>query len=334
MLTRPLQRFIAASQVFFPLLLLMCLLFLAVCGSSTSANGSTVSSATPLTSTDPTTGTPVTNAPSPVSNTGLLAILPSLQKSVQAMRQLKTVHVDVKGGGTIQTSGQMLPVFAATTPYSLYGTGDIDINKQEGKTHMTLKLRPPGGPETLIKDGARLLGGQLYLQAPTHQWFVLDPASVILKVHALGSMPQPQDVLALVQHITVTDQGRTTVAGHQTHHLTLTLDQHALGLFTNAVQQPQAKQALASIQTPAGLRIDLFLDQATSLLLSAQVKGSVRVGVDTLLKSLGQGSPPIAQDNQARTITVTFALTITLSKLNRPIPKVVAPPHATPIVLP
>jgi hypothetical protein len=53
----------------------------------------------------------------PVPNLDLLAILPELQKSPQAMPQVQTAHVDRQGKGTIQTSGALLPAFARQTRY-------------------------------------------------------------------------------------------------------------------------------------------------------------------------------------------------------------------------
>lgn len=54
---------------------------------------------------------------SPVPNPNLLAVLPELQKSPQAMQQVQTAHVDRQGKETIQTSGALLPAFTRQTRY-------------------------------------------------------------------------------------------------------------------------------------------------------------------------------------------------------------------------
>jgi len=58
----------------------------------------------------------------PIPNSNLLAILPELQKSLQAMQQVQTVNVVIQGKGTIQTSGTLLPAFARQTRHKTSDT--------------------------------------------------------------------------------------------------------------------------------------------------------------------------------------------------------------------
>ena len=51
----------------------------------------------------------------PIVNSNLLAIILKLQKSPQAMHHVQTVHVVLRGKGTIQINGTLLPAFARQT---------------------------------------------------------------------------------------------------------------------------------------------------------------------------------------------------------------------------
>ena len=82
---------------------------LVACGSLVSGSTTTVPMSHSLASASVTT--------TPVPNLDLLAILPELQKSPQAMPQVQTTHVDRQGKETIQTSGALLPAFARQTRY-------------------------------------------------------------------------------------------------------------------------------------------------------------------------------------------------------------------------
>ncbi len=94
----------------FALFALAPIIFLLVaCGSSVSGSTTTVPTSHSLASANVTT--------TPVFNSNLLAVLPELQKSPQAMPQVQTAHVDRQGKGTIQTSGALLPDFTRQTRY-------------------------------------------------------------------------------------------------------------------------------------------------------------------------------------------------------------------------
>jgi hypothetical protein len=287
---------------------------LAACSSSCSGSTSSVPTSHSHTSGNATTTT--------VPNSNLLAILPVLQKSLHAMQQLKSVHVAVQGTGTLQTSGNFLPKLAVGIPYSLTATADIDIARRQGQAHANLELLPPQAAALSLNADVLLLDHLLYLRGLNSQWFFVD----LVNMQVTGQFPQPQNVLTLVRDV-VTDHGITTLDGKQVRHLTLSINQHALSQIMNTVRQQQVKQALTSVQTPAGLSIDLFLDQATSLLLNAQVKGSLSVNVDEL-QATGQENASTPVGSQARKLTVSFAFTVTLSKFNQQVPNVVSPHQA------
>jgi hypothetical protein len=287
----------------------------------------------PLSAQGNTTSTGANALTTTTANANLLAVLPILQRSLQATEQLKTVHVALTGKGTIQTSGPLLPSLATVTPYSVSGSADIDVANQAGKARTTLKLLPAQGATLAIKNAARLVGGQLYVPTSTHQWFVLNVANTVafVEAHVNLTIPQPQALLALAGHVTVTDAGMTTIGNLQTHHITLSIDQGAFGQIANSAPQ-QVQRVLANIQLTNALTADLFIDSATSHLMRLEIKGGVRLNIDGLLAATGH-SNMLMPGSQARMFAFAFDFTLTFSKFDQPAPQITAPPNATPLDL-
>ena len=96
----------------FALFALAPFIFLLVaCGSPVSGSTTTVPTSHSLASPSVTTTS--------VPNLDLLAVLPELQKSPQAMPQVQIAYVDRQGKETIQTSGALLPAFTGQTRYKM-----------------------------------------------------------------------------------------------------------------------------------------------------------------------------------------------------------------------
>lgn len=301
----------------FVLLTLPLLIFLlGACGYPLTATGSASPGASP--------------PPTPGAQTGLLPVLPTLQKSLQVTGQLKTVHVAVTGKGTIAASGPWLPGFAQPTPYSFSAAADITLVGQAGKAKAVLKLMPAQGGPRSFKGAARLVGSELYLEAPSHRWFSLNLAAVAAFFKAHVALPQPQATLALAQLMMVRDAGSTLAGGHPLRHITLSIDPSAWGQLATGVQQQQARQILASLRLTRTLAIDLFIDPATFHLVRLHIRGGIQVNVDGVLASSGEAGMP---GKPPRTLSVTFDLTLTLSRFNQPVAQVTAPAQATPIDL-
>jgi hypothetical protein len=299
---------------------LLLLLLLSACGST--ATGTT----------------PQTSAPSPTASTGqsttLLAVLPLLQKSQQATLQLTSFHFALSGKGTLQTSGQLLPALARATPFRLSGSGDASLANRQEKGKGVLTLMPAQGQAVPLSWSERLIGSKLYVRGTTRQWYVLDLGQLPQFLGIAGTMPpiQPLALLPLAQIVSVEDHGTTTLSGAQVRHITLSLPQDALAQLAGHLGQTRLAQLLGSIQLKSALTADLFIDVATARLIRAELKGSLQVNVDTLLSALGlfQSTPGGAT---ARTLSVAFDLTLTLSKFNQKVAAVTAPTGAIPIVL-
>ena len=328
------KHLIQASAIRLGFSVALLMFFLCACSGPSLSTGSTSTTGNPLTNMLA-TGTPMPATGTPVANAQLLAILPVLQKSLQAMQQLKSTRIEFQGKGTLQTSGALLPAFAHKTRYSLRGRADVDLSRQSGQAQVRLKLLPAHAQAASYTGVARLVSQKLYLQSSTQQpWLVLDVVSAIalLQAHVAGQVP-PQNLLALVQGITVTDHGMIPMQGQQVRHVSLVINQKALGQLANTMQQQQAGQVLASVQVPTGIQADAFIDGATSRLVRLQVKGGLKINVDRLLAGSTQANMPATQGKQARALAITFDLSFLLSKFDQPVPQVVAPPGATPIDL-
>jgi hypothetical protein len=283
----------------------------------------------------PSSGSTSTGTPALANtNTNLLTVLPILEQSLQATRQLKTVHVDLRASGTIQTAGPILPAFAQATPFRVHAAADLDIARQAGKARSTLTLTPAQGPPLSLKNAAHLPGGQLYLQTPSHQWFSLNLAGAFafLTAHVNLSLPSPQVVGTLLQHVSVTDAGTTTIAGKHVRHIVFSIDQGALGQLAKNGETAQVQQVLASMRLVNTVRADLFVDSATFRPVRLEVKGGVQVNLDGLLGAFGHANAP-GQGTGARMLTLTFDLRVTLSRFDQPVAQVIAPAGASPIDL-
>jgi hypothetical protein len=292
-------------------------LMLAACGSST-VTSSTVS----------TGGSTLTNT---MSNTGTLAVLPILQQSLQATMQLKTVHVDLQGSGTLQTNGQLLPALAQATAFRVQSSANLDIAGRAGTARSTFTLLPAQQPALVSHDAARLVNGQVYVRAPSRQWFVLNLGSALafLSAHATLVQISPQALLSIMQHVTITDAGEVTINGQQARHVTLSIDQGAWGQLANtAGLSQQVQQVAASIQLLRTLQADLFIDTATFHLVRVEIQGKVQVQLDSLLAAAMHIGT--TQGAIARQITLGFDLRLNLSQFNQPIAKVTVPPNALP----
>jgi hypothetical protein len=92
-------------------------------------------------------------------------------------------------------------------------------------------------------------------------------------------------------------------------------------------------QVLGSIHLPTPISVDLFLEDTTGLPERIELSGKMEVNVDMLLAALpGKAGPPPAQNQQARTLVLTFALRVQLSKFNEPV-NIHVPAQATPLPL-
>jgi hypothetical protein len=282
------------------------LLGLSACATVQGTTGSTTSQP----------GTPPT--PTPTPNNSLTTSLPLLQKSIQALSQAQSVHVDMQGHASIQESMNQLPGGGpnAHTTVTLASHSNVLIPKQEeqGRVTVTLTSANAGANTTTLQASEVFAGQHLYVRVGAAKtWQVIDLTPQIQ--NAAKGLPAAQQLLQqAAQHISVVDHGASMAGQQRLHHLTLTLDQQNAQAIAALLPQPMLKQALGAVMLQQPLTVDLFVDEATALPARIVIAGQGQVNTAAALGTTnqqGNGS------GQARTVQASFSLTITLSKYNQ-----------------
>jgi len=309
------------SGLLLALLGLVMTLLLSACGGTASAAGS--SGLTPTVTVSPTPQ--AANVP---SNNGLQT-LPLLLKSAQAMQSITSVHIDVTSHGTVQSSGGALPALPpqqATYTLTLHANATVASRQESGKLRLTLNQ---GQHKTTFALTHVVSGQKLYYKVNTPsgpgnqgtadpQWMVLDLAALVNPQQASSAVNQVQSLLPLLmQHVTITDKGIAQVKGVQLHHITVVLSQQDLDQMTANVAQPMTQQVLSSIHLLTPLQVDLFINEGTSFLQQAMIRGQVQVNVDRLM-----GKGPMKQGDVGvppHMLEVHMVTNINFSRYNQPV---------------
>ncbi len=296
-------------------------LLLSACGGTASAAGSSGLTPTAAVSPTPQAG----NGP---SNNGLQT-LPLLLRSAQAMQTITSVHIDATSHGTVQSSGGTLPVpppQQATYTLTLHANVAVASQQESGKVRLTLNQ---GQNKTNLALTHVVSGQKLYYKVNTPsvqgnqgtaapQWIVLDLAALVNQQQALMAGNQVQNLLPLLmQHVTITDKGVTQVKGVQLHHITVVLSQQDLDQMTANVAQPMTQQVLSSIHLLTPLQVDLFINEGTSFLQQAMIRGQAQVNVDKLM-----GKGPMKQGDVGvppHVLEVQMVTNINFSRYNQPV---------------
>jgi hypothetical protein len=277
-----------------------------------------------------TTGTsqPTTSpAPTPTPSNGnrsLAASLPLLLKSVQALSQAQSVHVDANGHGSLQErSGQRLGGGVNTT-YQVSAQSDVLIPKQEEQGQVTVTFAPTntGASPTTLQASEVFASQHLYVRVGTAStWQVVD-LTAQLQSAAKGlqqDLPPSQQLLQLAApHVSIVDHGTRNTGQQRLHHLTVTFDRQSARALALLFPQPMLKQALAAITFQQPLTIDLFIDEATALPVRLVIESQGQVNIAAALGTNGTNQQGKI-GSQASTVQASFSLTITLSKYNQPV---------------
>lgn len=255
-----------------------------------------------------------------------LTPLQVLQKSADAMRQLKTSHIDLQSNTSLQTTDTATPSTGPGTPtpsnvtVNITGTGDAALPNQE---QLTLNVGQAAKVAEIVQND------KIYVQNPQGQWFVLN------KSDFQGSVSNPfsgvtldqNSLLGLVQHTKITDHGTETLNGQSLRHITADLDQVALRqLLTD---NPQLQGALGQQNLDAIMNnlksfrssIDVWIDETQFFVHRTELKLNLVANT-----SLSEGAAP-------STATTNLDTVIDLSKFNQPV-TITPPTNATPTTNP
>jgi len=239
-------------------------------------------------------------------------MLQVLQKSADAMKQLKSSHVDLQSTTNVKADTGT-PTSSTQTPTSVNlqvtGNGDQQLPDQE---QMNLTLN------NTTKVSEILQGDKVYIKNSKGQWYVLDKNT--LKNMAgnpfSGFTIDQNALLGLLQHIKLNDHGTEALKGTNLRHITATLDKNALQQLL--ASNPQLKSTFGQ------QNIDTVINDAKSFNSTADVwidetnfyvhRSELKINLDANTSAIGNGAPAAvntAQDTIVDLSKFNDAITIT-----------------------
>lgn len=263
-----------------------------------------------------------TAAPTASSLTGLQV----LQKSANAMKQLKSSHIDVQVTNNFQSVG------ATPTPSTSSGNGSANLNlsiKGSGDQALPSQQQMHLTINQGINVAEIVQGDQVYVQNANGQWYVMSQSDLqnTFGNPFAGANLDPNSLLALVQNSTITDHGIEALNGQNLRHITADLNKQ--GLRQLLTDNPQLQSTFGQQNIDNILNntkqfqssIDVWIDETQFYVHRTQLK--LNLVADT--SSVGDGAPSSITDN-LNTI-------VDLSKFNVPV-TITPPTNATPTTNP
>jgi hypothetical protein len=266
--------------------------------------------------------------------TSSLTPLQVIQKSADAMNQLKSSHIELQSSNSIQVTNAASTTPAASgtpqanatavtntgTPtnasFTIKGSGDEALPDQE---QLKLTINPGISLAQIVQ------GNKIYVQNQQGQWFVLDKSQFTGMVgNPFASVNIDQNsLLGLVQHSNITDHGSDTLNGQKLRHISASLDKTALRQLLS--DNPQLKGALGQQNIDTVLNntksftssIDVWIDETQFYLHRTELK--LNLAVDT---TGAEGTAPSS-------VTTNLDSIVDLSKFNDPV-TITPPANATP----
>jgi len=262
-----------------------------------------------------------------------------LQNSTNAMKHLKSVHLDMKITGSIQTGLAATPTASNPTPsqtaFTLTVSGDEMLQGQQPSVKLTL-IESILGQNTTFSE--ILLGGKAYFQNSKGQWYVLDKS--VFNGSSLNPFANLNtdagSFLSLVQNATITDHGTEALNGQNLRHISATLGKESLSQLLS--KNAQLSKLFSSVNLKNLLNdiklnqasVDVWVDEATSYVHHIDEKLNLSINLSALISSLGtptaSATPPAGLPSS---ITAGYDATIDFSKFDQPV-TITAPANAIP----
>ncbi len=246
-----------------------------------------------------------------------------LQNSLNAMKQLNAVHVDMTFSGGVNTGASTSTAKPITI--KLTGNGDT-VKPDKASIHLSM------GQGFNLSEIT--IGKQVYIQNTKGQWYVLDASKMS------GSASNPfaslnassyNNLLAIAQKATITDHGDQNLNGQSLRHITITFGKDALKDLLNATgetskltasQQQSLAKALNNIKL-TNSSLDVWIDEATNYVHQMELKFTMSVNPSSML------TPTTSTSSIPSNISTSIDTTIDYSKFNESI-TILAPPNAIP----
>ncbi len=257
-----------------------------------------------------------------------LTPLQVLQRSANAMKQLKSSHVEIQDTSNVQTSGTTSATPTTGTPTAnnitvkLTGSGDEALPDQE-----QLKLTINSGT-TL----AEILQGQkVYVQNAQDKWYVFDKATLQGSVGNTfsGFNLDQNTLLGLIQHAKITDYGTQQLNGQNLRHISAALDKTALSQLLKDNPQlgggisQQDIDTLLSKAKSFQSSVDVWIDETQFYVHRTEFKLSLNADTSSI------SGTPTAAGTVPTSVTTNQDSIIDLSKFNAPV-TITPPTDATP----
>jgi hypothetical protein len=243
-----------------------------------------------------------------------------LQKSADAMKQLKSSHVEIKSNSNVQTSGGSTtpsngtPV-ASNSNIVLTASGDQALPNSE---QLNVNINT-------VKLTEILQGDKIYVQNSQGQWYVLNKSDFEnASTNPFSGISFDQNTLiGALEHIKLDDHATETLNGKSLRHLTATLDKEAVKEILT--QNPQLKSAFGQQDVNTLLNntkkflstVDVWIDEQQFYVHRTQLK----LNLDADTSTVGNGAPS--------SVATTLDTTIDLSNFNAPV-TINPPANATP----
>ena len=249
-----------------------------------------------------------------------------LQDSLNAMKQLKAVHVDMKFSGGFSYGATSTTAHPITV--NVIANGD-EVRPDKDSIHVD------AGQGYNLSEIT--VGHKVYIQNTKGQWYVLDASAY------KGSTSNPfaslnassyDNLLAIAQKATITDHGDQMLNGVSLRHITVTFGKDALNALLDATGATGATSKLTSTQQQnldkllnniklVNPTLDLWIDDATHYVHQMEVKFSMTVNTSSLMM------PTTPTSSIPASISTTVDTVINYSKFNESI-TISAPTNAIP----
>jgi hypothetical protein len=274
-----------------------------------------------------------------------LTVLQLLQNSSKAMSQLKSAHIDLKANGSgmaltpnaTATTTTGTPTATPTTnqvTFNLSGSGDEALPNGEA---MQFDVTQNGATSTPTTSHLEQIvqGDKVYIKNTKGQWYVLDKSALKGYVDNPFSginSPDLTDLIGLLEHTKITDNGVQSLNGANLRHITIVLDKDALKTFLKNNQQlvdllgQQNLNAIIDNTKAFNSTVDLWIDEHTAYVHRTELKFNFSVDTGTLSQSI---TPTVTTVLVPSNVTTNFDSIVDLSNFNAPV-TITPPTNAIP----
>jgi LppX_LprAFG lipoprotein len=243
-----------------------------------------------------------------------LTPLQVLQNSANAMKNMKTAHVDLNVTSQISGANATGLETVSNIDVRVQGSGDQSVADKQQKMDLTLGL--DGLP---IQVSEVMTNDRVYIKNPQGQWYFFDKKTTSQQsgcsfdsLFALKMMDE-SSLLGLLEHITVNDHGDENLNGQLLRHITANMDKATLKQLVS--DNPQLKCVVGSqdMNTVKNFSssVDVYIDEKQFYVRRSELK--VNMGMDDNGKTTSTNSDLIvdlSNFNQPVTITVPANATL------------------------